>query len=130
LTGAPEQVWIDVRGIEREFLTLSDVSSLSGSADSLNGAVAANAARAVEQPAPPKWGVRELWAAWKRIARKIGDFQARVLLTIFYFVLLAPFAIVVRRTSDPLALKPGTKRGWGVLPDGGEYTVEKARKQF
>jgi hypothetical protein len=109
---------------------LSDVGSLSRSADSRNGAMAVNAVAAAEQPAPKKWGVRELWAAWKRIARKIGDFQARVLLTIFYFVLLAPFAIVVRRTSDPLALKPGTQRGWGVLPDSGAYTVEKARKQF
>jgi hypothetical protein len=96
----------------------------------LNGAIVASAGRGVEQPAAKKWGPRELWAAWKRVARKIGDFQARVLLTIFYFVLLAPFAIVVRRTSDPLTLKPGAQRGWGVLPDSGEYTVEKARKQF
>jgi hypothetical protein len=109
---------------------LSDVTSLSGSADSLNGAIAANAGHAIEQAAPKKWGPRELWAAWKRVARKIGDFQARVLLTIFYFVLLAPFAIVMRRTSDPLTLKPGAQRGWGALPDSGEYTMEKAHKQF
>ena len=109
---------------------MSDVGSLSGSADTLNGAIVANTGRAVEQPAPKKWGPRELWAAWKRVARKIGDFQARVLLTIFYFVLLAPFAIVMRWTSDPLALKAAAQRGWGALPDPGPYTVEKAGKQF
>ncbi len=85
---------------------------------------------AVAEAAGKKMGVRELWAAWKRIARKIGDFQARVLLTIFYFVLLAPFALIMRRTSDPLALKPGTPRGWGERQNAPEYTVEAARKQF
>ncbi len=81
-------------------------------------------------PVKSKAGVRGLWAAWKRIARKIGDFQARVLLTIFYFVLLAPFALIVRRTSDPLALKAAAPRGWGVRQGPAQYTLEMARKQF
>ncbi len=50
-------------------------------------------------------------------------------MTIFYFVLLAPFALIVRRTSDPLAIKPGTQRGWGVRQSAPEYTVEMARRQ-
>ncbi|HEY2105436.1 MAG TPA: hypothetical protein VGH29_06600 [Candidatus Binataceae bacterium] len=83
----------------------------------------------VEPPAAKKTGLRELWAGWKKIARKIGDFQARVLMTVFYFVLLAPFALVVRRTSDPLAIKPATQRGWGVRESAAEYTVEMARRQ-
>ncbi|HEV3114441.1 MAG TPA: hypothetical protein VGY99_28470 [Candidatus Binataceae bacterium] len=83
----------------------------------------------VEPPAVKKTGLRELWAAWKKIARKIGDFQARILMTIFYFVLLAPFALIVRRTSDPLAINPGTQRGWGVRQGEPEYTVEMARRQ-
>lgn len=92
--------------------------------------ISAPPSEAVAEAAGKKMGVRELWAAWKRIARKIGDFQARVLLTIFYFVLLAPFALIMRRTSDPLALKPGTPRGWGERQNAPEYTVEAARKQF
>jgi hypothetical protein len=72
----------------------------------------------------------ELWVSWKRIARKIGDFQARVLLTIFYFVLLAPFALILRHTSDPLIIKPGTQRGWSAKESAPKYTMEMAHRQF
>lgn len=46
-----------------------------------------------------------LWRRWKRIAKKIGNFQARVLLTIFYAALVLPFGIVVRLLFDPLRIK-------------------------
>jgi hypothetical protein len=46
-----------------------------------------------------------LWQRWKRIAQKIGNFQARVLLTIFYAVLVLPLGIVVRLLFDPLRIK-------------------------
>jgi hypothetical protein len=47
----------------------------------------------------------KLWAAWKRIGRRIGDFQARVLLTLIYAVIILPFGLVVRLFSDPLNIK-------------------------
>ncbi len=49
--------------------------------------------------------LKNLWAIWKRIAHKIGDFQARVLLTLIYAVLVLPFGLAVRLFSDPLNLK-------------------------
>lgn len=55
--------------------------------------------------------LRKLWEAWKRIARRIGDFQARVLLTIFYAVLVLPFGLAVRFFADPLRVKR-TPRAW------------------
>jgi len=58
------------------------------------------------------YGLRTLWKRWKRVAKKIGDVQARLLLTVFYFVVLAPFALVVRWRTDPLGIKPGSPRGW------------------
>ena len=109
---------------------MSNAGGLQSSTNSIDAPLARSVSGAVAKPAKKKMGPRELWAAWKKVARKIGDFQARVLLTIFYFVLLAPFALIMRRTSDPLALKPGTQRGWGVRQNAPEYTVEMARKQF
>ncbi len=50
-------------------------------------------------------GVRRIWEAWKHLARKIGDFQARVLLTILYAVFVFPFGVVVHLFSDPLRIK-------------------------
>jgi hypothetical protein len=49
--------------------------------------------------------LKALWAAWKRIAHIIGNFQARVLLTILYVVLVLPFGVIVRLFSDPLRTK-------------------------
>ncbi|PYN94142.1 MAG: hypothetical protein DMD91_28640 [Candidatus Rokuibacteriota bacterium] len=62
--------------------------------------------------------LRRLWQGWKRIAHKIGDFQARVLLTIFYFVIVAPFG-----------LKAKTPRGWRQRASGA-VALEQARRQF
>ena len=45
---------------------------------------------------------------------------------LFYFVILAPFAILIRWTSDPLALKPNTPKGW-VAREGRE---NNATQQF
>lgn len=71
-----------------------------------------------------------LWEGWKQIAKRIGDFQARVLLVIFYFAVFCPFALVVRWVGDPLAIKPATARGWRskVATEGAE--IERARRQF
>ncbi len=49
--------------------------------------------------------LKKLWAAWKRIAHRIGDFQARVLLTVIYAVLVLPFGLAIRLFSDPLKIK-------------------------
>src|SRR5918996_105379 len=38
-----------------------------------------------------------LWAGWKRFGRRVGDVQARLLLTGFYFLVVAPFALGVKR---------------------------------
>jgi hypothetical protein len=48
--------------------------------------------------------LKRLWQAWKELAHRIGNFQARVVLTIFY-ALLAPFGVGTRLFSDPLRTK-------------------------
>lgn len=54
--------------------------------------------------------LKRAWEGWKRLARKIGDFNARIILSLFYFLILGPFSILVR-LSDPLHLRK-KKRGW------------------
>lgn len=71
-----------------------------------------------------------LWADWKRIAKKIGNFQARVFLFIFYFTIFGPFALAVRWTSDPLAIKKGTPAGWLPFLEAEGAPLERARRQF
>jgi len=52
--------------------------------------------------------IRNIWETWKKIGEFIGDFIARVVLTVFYVTLFAPFGIGVRLLSDPLAIKRQT----------------------
>jgi hypothetical protein len=49
--------------------------------------------------------LKKIWAGYKRIARKIGDFQARVLLTVIYAVLVLPFGLAIRFFADSLHIK-------------------------
>jgi hypothetical protein len=74
--------------------------------------------------------MRNLWEGWKRIARKIGDFQARIILTLFYFFVVGPFALLLQWRTDPLALKPGTPRGWQPKADENDPPMMRAIKQF
>ena len=48
--------------------------------------------------------LRRAWQAWKRFGKRVGDFQARVLLTLFYFTILPAFGLAIR-AADPLGLR-------------------------
>jgi hypothetical protein len=74
--------------------------------------------------------LRNLWERWKVVARKIGDVQSRLLLCVFYFVILAPFGIAVRMLSDRLQLRRQSRSQW--LPKESNTTGlwENARRQF
>lgn len=70
-----------------------------------------------------KW----LWQGWKRIAKKIGNFQSRVLLTIFYATIVLPFGLAARLFWDPLRIKKRPTE-WLEHPDEA-YDVPWARRQ-
>ena len=74
--------------------------------------------------------LRHLWEGWKRIAKRMGEVQARVLLIFFYFIVLAPFALALRWRSDPLCVKVGTLRGWQIKDSGSGVPLERATRQF
>ncbi len=74
--------------------------------------------------------IRGLWEWWKLVGKRVGDIQARALLTLFYFVIFAPFALAVRRWSDPLAIKPQAQLGWRPKVERERASMEEATKQF
>ena len=73
--------------------------------------------------------LKRLWNGWKRFGKKVGDFQARVLLTIFYFLILAPFGLGMR-AADPLGLRKTSEPAWRPRPPAaaGDPLV-RARRQ-
>lgn len=71
--------------------------------------------------------LKAIWKAWTRIAHIIGNFQARVLLTILYVVLVLPFGVIVRLFADPLRIKTRPEK-W--LTETAEaYDMQWAQKQ-
>lgn len=70
--------------------------------------------------------LKRAWQAWKELAHKIGNFQARVLLTIFYVILL-PFGLATRLFADSLRIKRRPTQ-WLEHPDEA-YDMQWARRQ-
>lgn len=83
-----------------------------------------------DQHRPLVAALSALWQGWKRFGRRLGDVQARLLLTVFYFVVVAPFALAVRWGGDPLALGPRAPRGWRERHEAAGSAMERARRQF
>jgi hypothetical protein len=50
--------------------------------------------------------VKSAWSAWTRLARQIGNFQARVILTFLYAALVLPFGMIVRLFSRAMSSQP------------------------
>ena len=71
-----------------------------------------------------------IWKYWKIVGHKIGNFQARLILSFFYFVLVCPFAAIVRFGSKPLRLKIQDTTNWLAHEAGGEDVMLRARRQF
>ena len=71
-----------------------------------------------------------IWSVWKKFGEAIGDFVARVVLTVFYFTILVPFGTGVRMFGDPLKLKgPTNKSEW--RPRGMfEVSLDAFRRQY
>ena len=69
---------------------------------------------------------RDLWSAWKRIARRIGEAQARVLLSLFYYVFLPPFALLYRIAGG----KPLSRASWHAPKSDNATHAARAARQW
>ncbi len=71
--------------------------------------------------------IKALWDAWKRLAHKIGNFQARVLLTVLYAIVVLPFGVAARLFSDALHIKNRPAKWMDHLPE--VHDMSWAQKQ-
>ena len=72
------------------------------------------------------------WERWVDIAKPIGDFNAWLLMGLFYFTVLLPFGALSRLFSDRLRLKkvPEGQPLWLERDRSAELTIDEARRQF
>jgi hypothetical protein len=73
--------------------------------------------------------LQQLWSKWKALAARIGNFQGRVILTVFYFVFVTPLGVAVRLFSDPLHIKRHPGGTFWQRKAQPEATLEEARQQ-
>jgi len=76
--------------------------------------------------------LRTLWTKWKAFAHALGTFQARVLLSVFYVVILMPFALITTLFRDPLKIKARGPVGsfWTERSSEKDSTFEEAGRQY
>jgi hypothetical protein len=68
------------------------------------------------------------WAAWKRLARLIGEFNGRIVLTLLYAVLIVPVGFILRLVADPLRRRRPQVSNWTSRPPT-PATLDEARRQ-
>ena len=56
--------------------------------------------------------LKKIWHYWKKFAFKVGEINFKVIMTIFYFIILGLFAIPFRLTHDILLIKKKYATFW------------------
>ena len=72
--------------------------------------------------------LKQLWKKWRAFGQVMGDFVARIFMTVFYFTIAIPFGIGVRVFKDPLHLKSQRTR-W-LKREAKADTIEDARRLY
>jgi hypothetical protein len=78
----------------------------------------------------PARGWKRIWTYFSAFSQRIGNYQSRMLLALFYFVIVFPFGIGVRLISNPLRIRRRPDRSSWVARERTDTNLESARSQF
>ena len=70
------------------------------------------------------------WRKWKAFSERLGNIQARIILTVFYCTLVAPFGLWQTRVADRLGIKRPDGHSYWCERTTADSTLEDARRQF
>ncbi len=73
---------------------------------------------------------KSAWKTWKHIGQLIGDFLARVVLSLFYFTVIVPFGVGMRLFGDPLGIKRKKHPSLWIERTPQDVSLENSRRQF
>ena len=77
-----------------------------------------------------KTPLQRLWQRWLDFSNRMGNFQSRIVLSLFFFILVSPFALGVKILSDPLGIKyPTDESHWGPMVRT-ENNLKRFRRQY
>ncbi len=82
-------------------------------------------------PLLPKYNnpFRHLWERWKLFAQDMGNYQGRLLMGFFYFIIVTPFGLGARLISDALHLRPPQTNSAWQEKEAMAHTLEESRQQ-
>jgi len=70
--------------------------------------------------------MNHLWSKWKATAQAIGNFQANIIFSILYFLIITPLGLVVSQFNDFFEIKHFPH--WHPIPDT-TSTIDKLKEQ-
>ena len=74
--------------------------------------------------------LRNAWELWKRFGQFLGDWLARIVLTIFYFTVFVPFGLGVTLLSDPLRIRQSDGPDLWLSRQTGDQSLDDVQRQF
>jgi hypothetical protein len=74
---------------------------------------------------------KRLWHRWVDLSRRMCSFQSRIMLSLFFFILISPAAMMIKVLKDPLQIKKKKVMGsyWSIRTQKSEE-FEHYRRQF
>jgi hypothetical protein len=79
----------------------------------------------------PHTFVKRIWHRWTGFSKRMGSFQSRVMLSIFFFVIVSPAALLIKVLGDPLRIKKKQElETYWVAKTPSSTGLEDYRKQF
>lgn len=70
------------------------------------------------------------WRSWVEIGGYFGDFQSRLILTIFYATVFLPFAVITRVLADPLHARQAPESSGWITRQEHDVDLQASRRQF
>ena len=67
---------------------------------------------------------KTLWQRWKRLAHRAAEIQAFIVLTIVYWLIVAPIGAMMK-----IGRRPAPATAWKTRPPTGDVAIEDARRQ-
>ena len=74
--------------------------------------------------------LERLWQNWGDFSKRMGGFQSRIILSLFFLILVLPLALGVKVFSDPLRLKHRSGESHWLLRMETEADLEQSKRQF
>jgi len=71
--------------------------------------------------------LKVIWRGWQWVGKALGDFIARLVLSLLYFTLVLPFGLITRGTADPLSLQGRSPPTW-LEREQSEASIDEARR--